>query len=117
MGDGADVKAAEAALAIEKAKNQKILSEWSRTIKEREVVAQRQEGANTIGLIKAQMGKNKLSDEDVAIYKAEIQSAVTHRAMLVGMIGMMGTNVPEVSSKFTRRQNALVPEKRFCTAR
>ena len=76
----ADVKAAEAALAIEKAKNQKILNEWARTIKEREVVSQRKEGRDTVALIKGQMG-NKMSDEDVAVRKAEIQGESSQAAV------------------------------------
>lgn len=76
----ADVKAAEAALAVEQAKNRKILNEWAQTIKKREVGAQRVEGAATVQLIKGQMG-NKMSEEDVAVKKAEIQGKSSNAAV------------------------------------
>ncbi|MGL5060150.1 MAG: SHOCT domain-containing protein, partial [Microcoleus sp.] len=69
----ANIKAAEAELAIEQAKNRKILSDWERTIKARELATKRTDTAATLGLIAGQRG-NRMSEDEVSVKKAEIQA-------------------------------------------
>jgi hypothetical protein len=65
-------RVAEAELAVEQAKNRKILQDWELTIKKRDLAAKTTKTYQTIDLIKAQRG-NAMGSDDVSIRKAEIE--------------------------------------------
>lgn len=67
----ANTKAAQAELAVEQAKNRKILQDYELTIKKRELADKSIRSSALIALAKGQ-SKNRMSDDDVNISKSQI---------------------------------------------
>ena len=96
----ATIKAAEAELAIEQAKNKKILADWERNVKARELATKRVDTTATIDLIKGQ-ANNNMSEDEVSIRKAENQgksansSASNIQSQLNELDGLRSTMTPD----------------------